>query len=64
MLIKYVEAEKEAYWELLKDIPKPPQEQKTFTVHIPRINRLSNIDWSVIQSHVYNVHQKKRSTMF
>lgn len=63
MLIKYVEVEEEAYWLLLKEIPSPPQEQKSFTVHIPRMHRLSTIDWSVIQAHVCDVHSRKLDAM-
>ncbi|MGA2476235.1 MAG: DUF4365 domain-containing protein [Terriglobia bacterium] len=46
MLVKYVESEAEAYWVLLREITPPTDEgQKTFTVHIPKANRLSSINW-------------------
>ena len=41
MLVKYIAIENEAYWLLLKDFPEPNQAQATFTVHIPKINKLS-----------------------
>jgi Domain of unknown function (DUF4365) len=52
MLVKYIEAENEAYWLLFKDIPQPNQDHETFTVHLPRVNRLSQIDWTDIAAHV------------
>lgn len=55
MLVKYVEPLNEAYWLLLKDAPSPPNDKKTFSVHIPKANRLSAIEWHVIQAHVRNV---------
>ena len=46
MLVKYVENENEAYWVLLRDIAGPNNpNQKTLTVHIPRENRMSDINW-------------------
>lgn len=46
MLVKYVESEGEAYWVFLREMTPPMDEdQKTFTVHIPKANRLSSIDW-------------------
>lgn len=46
MLIKYTEDSNEAYWIFLRDIigPRNPT-QATFTVNIPRNNKLSVIDW-------------------
>jgi hypothetical protein len=63
MLVKYIAAENEAYWLLFKDIPIPPQNQKTFTVHIPRANRLSQNPWSQIEGYVEQVHGRKLSAM-
>lgn len=46
MLVKYVKSSNEAYYALLRDIEPPKDEnQKTFTVHIPKANMLSTIDW-------------------
>jgi Domain of unknown function (DUF4365) len=59
MLVKYVESEKEAYWLLLKDIPPPPRDQETFTVHIPKANRLSAGPWERIKDHVRAVTDTK-----
>lgn len=63
MLIKYVEIEDEAYWLLFRDIPSPIQNQGTFTVQIPRANRLSSIEWSDIQSYIRSVTDQKISAM-
>jgi hypothetical protein len=59
MLIKFIEEANEAYWLLLKDVPAPNQEQQTFTVHIPKQNTLSNIDWNAIREYVRQVQHEK-----
>lgn len=59
ILIKYVESEGEAYWLLFKDIPPPSQRQETFTIHIPKENRISMIRWHDIQTYVRSVTDKK-----
>ena len=63
MLVKFVEAEGEAYWLLFRDIPAPSQEQETFTVHIPKVNRLSAAPWGEIQAYVRSVTDKKLAAM-
>ena len=63
MLVKYVAAENEAYWLLLRDSPPPPEDQETFTVRIPRTNRLSQNPWLKIEAHVGHVHHKKLDAM-
>ena len=63
MLVKYVEEMDEAYWLLLRDVPSPPQDQETFTVHIPKDNRLSAIDWKAIQDYVRSVTDTKIAAM-
>ena len=55
MLVKYIEEENEAYWLLLKDIPELSQEHQTFTVNIPKANKLSTIDWNEIKEYVRRV---------
>src|SRR5215216_4154433 len=45
MLVKYVESEGEAYWHLFRDIPQPQAGRDTFTVRIPKANRLAAIAW-------------------
>jgi hypothetical protein len=62
MLMKYVEAENEAYWLLLSDVPEPNQEQESFTIRIPKENRLSTIDWLRIQKYVRDVTNGKTAT--
>ncbi len=61
MIVKYVEETNEAYWILLRDIPMPNADQKTFTVHIPKHNALSTIDWDAIREHIRQVMHRKMS---
>jgi hypothetical protein len=61
LIVKYVHPDNEAYWVLLKDIPQPNQENATFTVHIPKENRLSIIDWNDIKDYVQEVTERKRA---
>lgn len=55
LIVKYVESEDEAYWILLKDVVPPNQENKTFTVYIPKTNTLSTLDWSLVTDYVREV---------
>ena len=55
MVMQYIAAENEAYYILLKGVPSPDDKQETFTVRIPRRNRLSQLDWSVITDYVREV---------
>lgn len=55
MLVKFVETSREAYWLLMKDIPSPRQNHKTFRVHIPKKNTLSTINWAEIEEYVREV---------
>ncbi|HMO79568.1 MAG TPA: DUF4365 domain-containing protein [Pyrinomonadaceae bacterium] len=59
MIVKYVESEDEAYWILMKDVPAPSQANDSFTIHIPRRNRLSRIDWNEIAEYVRQVSEGK-----
>ena len=60
LLVKYVAAEREAYWLLLKDFTAEPREgQRTVTIHIPRANRISTGPWGAIAAHVNAVHHRK-----
>lgn len=60
MLVKYIAAEKEAYWLLLKDfLIQPRENQKTITVRIPKTNRLSECPWVAVAEHVRSVHYLK-----
>jgi hypothetical protein len=61
MLAKFVEADQEAYWILLRDVPPPPEGQDTFTVQIPKANRLSTIRWEVILDLIKRVTDAKRA---
>ncbi len=60
MLVKYVAAEKEAYWLLLKDFTVQPNPgQTTVTIRIPKGNRISAAPWDVVAQHVQAVHYRK-----
>ena len=59
LLIKFVEEDNEAYWILLKDVPEPNQENETFTIRIPRQNRLSELNWNDIADYVRDITQRK-----
>ena len=63
MIIKFIEAENEAYWTLLKDIQSPNQDNETFTIHLPRQNRLTTLDWKIIVDYVRNVTDRKLAAM-
>lgn len=63
ILVKYIESEGEAYWLLFRDIPSPSQDQETFTVQIPKANRLSSIEWSEIQTYIRGITDKKLAAM-
>jgi len=62
MLVKYIESEDKAYWELLSRVPEPSQDQDTFTVRIPKTNVLEEIDWDSIYQHVQDVTKDKLTT--
>lgn len=62
MLVKYVEEENEAFWLLLSEVPEPNQDQDSFTVRIPKSNRLSSIEWHRIQNYVRDVTNGKLAT--
>jgi hypothetical protein len=62
MLVKYVEVENEAYWLLLSDVPKPNQDQGSFTVRFSKSNQLSSIGWQKIQNYVRDVANGKLAT--
>lgn len=59
MLVKFVEEVNEAYWILVKDIPEPNQENKTFTVFIPKANTLSTINWNELINHIISINNMK-----
>lgn len=59
MLVKYIHPINDAYYILLKDIPEPNQDNESFTVHIPKENTLSTIDWSKIKEHISKVTKRK-----
>jgi Domain of unknown function (DUF4365) len=61
MLVKYIRSENKAYWLLLRDVPTPNQDNVTFTVHIPKSNRLDNIVWKEVLSYIRTVNKTKLS---
>ena len=59
MLVKYIKSENEGYWLFLSDIEKPNQNNNTFTIKIPKSNKLSNIEWDNIRAHIQEVTDSK-----
>jgi len=59
LLVKYSIEENEAYWIWLKDIPSPNQNNKSFTIRIPKINKLGHIDWNSIYQYVNQITDEK-----
>jgi hypothetical protein len=59
LLIKFVQSEMEGYWQLLYNIRPPDREQRSFSVPIPKVNRLSLINWNTVRQHVWNVTHDK-----
>jgi len=60
LLVAYVREEKEAYWcwynELGFDLTSS---QKTYTINIPKANKLRQIDWGAISEYVQNIFSIK-----
>lgn len=61
MLVKYVEEDNKAYWQLLSNVPEPDQEQESFTIRIPKENDLSYINWGRLHNYVRLITIKKLS---
>ena len=59
MLVKYIASEQQAYWVLLRDVPPPPQAQQSFTVRVPRENRISDLDWQQLRARLANIQGLK-----
>jgi hypothetical protein len=59
MIVKYVVPDNEAYWILLKDVPNPNQDHESLTIHIPKENKLSEINWDRIKEYVRGVTDRK-----
>lgn len=55
LIIKYVEEAEEGYYLLLAKVAEPNQDNDTFTVNIPRQNRLSEINWPNIEATVRQI---------
>ena len=58
-IVKYVRTENEAYWILLRDIPRPDPDNETFTVHIPKRNRITTINWQETIERVRHIVERK-----
>lgn len=60
LLVAYIQDEKEAYWcwynELEFDLTSS---QKTYSINIPKANKLSQIDWNPISKYVQNIFSVK-----
>ena len=63
VLAKYVANERQAYWLLLKDAPRPKEGQLTITIRIPRANTLGKAPWAHISEYVRKVHYRKLGAM-
>ena len=59
MLVKFVADTNEAYWILIREIPPPSKRNRTFSVQIPRENRLTAINWQHIRRRVYKISNTK-----
>lgn len=59
MLVKYIATDQEAYWVLLRDVPAPPQTQQSFTVRIPKTNRVSALDWNGLRERLGRIQRIK-----
>lgn len=59
ILVVYVSSEQEAYWIFVRDISVPNQIKETFTVRVPRTNRLSHHPWETLTALVSTVHARK-----
>ena len=60
ILVKYVELENEAYWIFLRDVRHHHTEnQREFTVHIPKTNKLSEIDWGSTTAIIRQITDRK-----
>ncbi|WP_218599403.1 DUF4365 domain-containing protein [Polaribacter sp. NJDZ03] len=55
-LVAYVQEEKEAYWSWYNELEFDlTSSQKTYTVNIPKTNKLSQIDWNPISKYVQEI---------
>lgn len=55
MLVKYIEQLHEAYWTLLIDIPIPNQNNTSFTIHLSKEKKMSNINWNEIEKWIRKI---------
>ena len=63
LLIKYIEEENEAYWILLKDVELPNQNQETFTIKLPRENKLTEMNWNHLTDYIRNITNTKLNSV-
>lgn len=60
LLVAYVKEEKEAYWCWYNDLDIDlTVQQKTFTIQVPKTNKLSELDWSKITKYVQSIFSIK-----
>lgn len=60
LLVAYVQEEKEAYWCWNNDLDIDlTVQQKTFTIQIPKTNKLSELDWTRITKYVQRIFSIK-----
>lgn len=60
LLVAYVQEEKEAYWCWYNDLDIDlTVQQKTFTIQVPKTNKLSELDWTRITKYVQRIFSIK-----
>jgi hypothetical protein len=59
IIVKYIYPINDGYWIYLKDVPAPQQQRETFTIYLPKENKLSNINWGDIENYVQSVTSRK-----
>jgi tetratricopeptide (TPR) repeat protein len=60
LLVVYIQEDKEAYWLWYNDLSIDlTSSQKTYTINIPKANRLSQIDWAFVLKYVQNIFSIK-----
>jgi hypothetical protein len=60
LLVAYVKEDKEAYWYCYNDLNLDlTKVQKMVRINIPRVNKLSQIDWNVVSKYVQDIFSIK-----
>jgi hypothetical protein len=59
LIVKYVHDEGEAYWALLRDLQRPRANAGSVTLHLPRENRVSALNWQALAEQVRDISGHK-----